>query len=82
MSTSVRDQIRAFVISNFPVADPTALSDDTNLLDTGVMDSTGILEIINFIEPEFGIKVLDDEMEPDNLASISSLTAYISRKKA
>lgn len=82
MGTTVRDSVRAFVTSNFPVADPAALADEISLLDTGVVDSTGVLEIINFIESDFGIKVLDDEMVPSNLESIANIVAYIVRKKA
>ena len=82
MAASVRDQVREFVTSNFPIADPDKLADDVDLLDARVIDSTGVLEIINFIEPTFSITVRDDEMVPDNLASIANLVAYIARKQA
>lgn len=72
--------IRTFVTSNFYVADPAALSDDDSLLDAGIIDSTGVLDLIGFIEQEFGITVADDELVPDNLDSIARLTAYVHRK--
>jgi acyl carrier protein len=78
----VRDKVRAFVTSNFPVADPSGLADETSLLDTGVIDSIGVLEVIKFIEEDFGIKVADDEMVPDNLESVAKVTAYVGRKRA
>lgn len=81
MSADVREKVRSFVTSNFPVADAAALKDETSLLDTGVIDSTGVLEIINFIEGEFGIKVDDAEMIPDNLESIAKVTAFVTRKR-
>lgn len=58
------------------------LADDTSLLDRGIIDSTGVLEIIVFIEGEFGIKVLDHEVLPENLDSISNIAGYVERKLA
>ena len=78
---TVREKVHAFVTSNFPVADPAALKDETSLLDTGVIDSTGVLEVISFIESEFGISVADDEMVPSNLESVANITAYVGRKR-
>lgn len=75
------EQIRAFVISNFYVADPPSLQDEASLLDHGIIDSTGVLEVISFIEDTFGIKVEDREMLPDNLDSIDRIAKFISRKK-
>jgi len=77
----IKEQIRAFVTSNFYVADPAALEDDASLLDRGIIDSTGVLEVIFFIEETFGIKVEDSEMLPDNLDSIDRITNFVARKK-
>jgi acyl carrier protein len=66
----IKEQVRAFVTSNFYVADPTALDDGASLLDRGIIDSTGVLEVIFFIEETFGITVEDSEMLPENLDSI------------
>lgn len=76
----IKKQIRDFVTSNFYVADPTALENDASLLDRGVIDSTGVLEVIFFIEENFGITVEDKEMLPDNLDSIDRIANFISRK--
>lgn len=74
-------QLRQFITSNFYVADTAGLKDDASLLDAGIVDSTGILEIITFIEGEFGITVEDNEMVPENLDSIKNLTAFVSKKR-
>jgi acyl carrier protein len=81
MDIDIKEQVRAFVTSNFYVADPTALDDGASLLDRGIIDSTGVLEVIFFIEENFGITVEDSEMLPENLDSIERIAQFISRKK-
>lgn len=73
---------RAFITSNFYVADPGALADEDSLLDAGIIDSTGVLDLIGFVEQEFGIKVDDEDLVPENLDSIARLTAFVRRKLA
>lgn len=77
----IKEQVRAFVTSNFYVADPSTLEDEASLLDRGIIDSTGVLEVIFFIEDKFGVKVEDSEMLPDNLDSIDRIANFIARKK-
>ena len=77
----LKEQVRAFITSNFYVADPSVLADDTSLLDSGIVDSTGMLEVIYFIEETFGIKVDYSEMVPDNLDSIERIANFVARKK-
>ncbi len=77
----IADQLRQFVTTNFYVADAGTLSDDDSLLDAGIVDSTGVLELISFIEREFGFTVEDEEIVPENLDSIARLTAFVSRKR-
>jgi len=62
--------------------DPSALADGDSFLDKGIIDSTGILEVIMFLEEEFGIKVEDEEMVPENLDSVANIAAYINKKSA
>jgi acyl carrier protein len=78
----IRQRIRDFITANFYVADPSALADDASLLDQGIIDSTGVLEIIMFLEDNFGFKVADAEMVPDNLDSISSIASFVDRKRS
>ncbi|NUP04801.1 MAG: acyl carrier protein [Polyangiaceae bacterium] len=78
---STKQRVRAFIESNFYIADKSLLSDDVSLLDKGLVDSTGILEIVAFLESDFDIKVEDQELIPDNLDSIDRITAFIGRKQ-
>lgn len=77
-----KTRIRQFVLSNFYVADAAALGDEQSLLDSGIIDSTGVLELIGFLETEFAIQVHDVEMLPENLDSISRINDYVVRKQA
>jgi acyl carrier protein len=77
----LRKQVRDFVTSNFYVADPKSLEDATSLLDHGIIDSTGVLEVIMFIESTFGVTVEDSEMLPENLDSIERIAAFVGRKR-
>jgi acyl carrier protein len=74
------EQIRSFLVSNFYVGDVRALGNDTSLLDQGIVDSTGVMEIVGFIEETFGITVEDSELLPENLDSIRGIEQYIIRK--
>ena len=81
MST-VKQNLRSFILQNFLFTDnEEALRDNVSFLETGIIDSTGILEVIEFIGEEFGVTVEDDELIPENLDSIDNLTAFIARKK-
>lgn len=75
-------EIRDFIVSNFLYGDAGSLHEETSFLDSGVIDSTGILELVAFLEQKFQIKVLDQEMIPENLDSISRLSRFIDRKRA
>jgi acyl carrier protein len=77
----IKEQVRTFVTSNFYVAEPTTLDDRDSLLDHGIIDSTGVLEVIFFIEETFGITVEDNEMLPENLDSIERISNFVLRKK-
>jgi acyl carrier protein len=78
----IREQIRQFIVTNFYVPDAAALTDDALLLETGVIDSTGILEVISFIEETFEMKVADADMTPENLGSIVRIGDYVNCKRA
>jgi acyl carrier protein len=76
----VRGQIREFVLSNFYVPAGDVLTDETSLFDGGYVDSTGVLELIAFIEGRFGIAVADAETVPENLDSIARVARFVERK--
>ncbi len=74
--------LRNFVIENFLYGDKNAsLDDHDSFLDKGIVDSTGVLELVSYLEEAFGIKVEDEEIIPDNFDSIATLTRYIQRKQ-
>lgn len=77
----IKLRIRDFITTNFYVADPATLEDNVSLLDRGIIDSTGVLEVIGFIEDTFGIKVEDSEMLPENLDSIDRIVGFVTRKQ-
>ncbi len=79
---SVESTLRTFILENYLFTDDeSALDNNDSFLNKGIIDSTGILEVIFFIEENFDIKVADEEMVPENLDSIANLTAFIARKK-
>lgn len=79
---SYRDTIRSFLASNFYIGDLDSLDDDASLIDKGIIDSTGVLEVVGFIETTFGITVDDSDIMPENLDSIHRIAHYLARKKA
>jgi acyl carrier protein len=78
---TIQDHVRAFILEAFYVSDPAELSDDLSLIDSGIVDSTGMLDVILFIEEEFAIRVADTETSPENLETISRIAAYVMRKQ-
>jgi acyl carrier protein len=77
---SRKDRVRAFIASMFLTDNAVALGDDDSLLQLQVVDSTGFLELVGFLETEFGIKVADDEMLPDNLDTLACIDRFLERK--
>lgn len=83
MIDDIRTPIRAFIVENFLFGDESQpLPDDMSLIDNDLVDSTGILELVGFIEKEFGLKVEDREIVPANLDSLARIVAYIDGKRA
>lgn len=77
----VRRQVRDYLVSSFYVPDPGALADSASLIETGVIDSTGALELVAFLESTFGVRIGDEEMLPENLDSIARVAAFVCRKR-
>jgi acyl carrier protein len=76
----IKQQITEFITTNFLFDDSIKLGQEDSLLETGVIDSTGVLELVAFIEETYGIKIDDEEIVPENLDSIINIAAYISQK--
>lgn len=78
---TIASDIRAFVIENFLFGDTSApLTEDMSLIENDLVDSTGILELVAYLEEHFGITIADAEIVPANLDSIASITAYVGSK--
>lgn len=77
----IREQFKRFMSSNFVLpGDEEGLRDDASLLEEGIIDSTGVLNLVMFIEETFGIEVKDEELVPENLDSVNKLVAFVQRK--
>ena len=83
MAQHPRESIRRFIETSFLFReDRQGLGDDESLLGAGLIDSTGILELVSYLEAEFGIVVQDEEIVPENLDSVWQIAAYVDRKQA
>ena len=78
----VRQRIRDFILRNFPLAKKRNIGDDHHLLEAGVIDSLGVLDVVGFLEDDFGVSVGDDELVPENFKSIESLASFVGRKNS
>lgn len=74
------DKVRTFIVDNFLFGDDSSLKEDSSFLQEHIVDSTGILEIITFLEEEFSIKINDDELLPENLDSLNNIDNFLKRK--
>jgi len=78
---SVQHEVTAFIVDNFlfgNASEAPALS--TSFMETGLIDSTGVLELVAHIEEKYGFKVADDELVPENLDSVANLAAFVAKK--
>jgi acyl carrier protein len=79
----IKAALRNFITESFlPSAGLESFVDDDSFMETGIIDSTGVLELLEFIEETFTIKIEDEEVVPANLDSLNYLSAFIQRKKA
>jgi len=74
------EEIRKFITENFIWDSDENLGDEDSLLEKGIIDSTGVLELVAFVEERYGIKFADDELLPENLDSIRNISNYIFQK--
>jgi len=76
----IKNRIREFIITNFVTASGVFIDDTTALLESGIIDSTGVMEMLLFVEEEFDIEVPPEDLLPENFNSIAGLADYIQRK--
>ena len=74
------ERIVGFILEKFPLARKHPIAGDDNLLESGIIDSLGILDLVSFFEQEFGIVVADDELIPENFQSVARLTRFVEQK--
>jgi len=72
--------IRSYIVKQFPVARKESLRDDTQLLTSGIIDSLGMLDLVGFLEESFMIQISDEELTPENFASIACLANFVGQK--
>jgi len=83
MNMSIEQEIRGFILENYLFTDDQSALANTDLfLEKDILDSTGILELIYFIEDEYDVKVDDMEMIPENLGSVERVVAFVQRKQS
>ena len=78
----VAQRIRAFLVDSFLLGDDTGFANDDSLIEAGIVDSTGVMEVVAFLEESFAITIDDDELVADNLDSVERLAAFVGRKLA
>jgi acyl carrier protein len=74
------DTVREFIVENFLFGDGSQLQDDTSFMESGIIDSTGILELITFLEEKYEIKIEDDELIPENLDNLQNVARFVDCK--
>jgi acyl carrier protein len=78
----IEDAIREFLAANFFLGDdPAGLPGSASLIEAGVIDSTGVLELVGYLEETFDIRIRDDELLPENLDTIDNVVGFVTRKQ-
>lgn len=75
-------QIRKFILDKFPLARKQQVQDSDPLLESGVLDSLGVLDLVSFVEQEYSVHVADDELTPENFQTIDRIAAFIESKSS
>ena len=76
----VEREIKSFLGTNFPLYNEETVDPEASLVESGVVDSLGILELVEFIEEKFQLQIPEDELLPENLDSIANINRYLTRK--
>lgn len=77
---TAEDRIREFIVKHFPIARKNGLKSTEKWLETGMIDSLGILDMVHFLEQEFSVVISDDELQPDNFESLNAVVEFVQRK--
>jgi acyl carrier protein len=77
---SIEHRIHTFLLEKFPLARKAGVGRDTALLEKGILDSLGILDVVSFLESEFSMVISDDELLPENFQSLGTLSTFAMKK--
>ena len=81
VSSATTERIRQFVLEKFPLARKRSVKDSDELLESGIVDSLGILDLVALLETEFGLMVSDDDLLPENFRSIERISEFAQQKR-
>ena len=79
--SEIRKKVKDYIIETFLFGAESELATDTSFLDEGIIDSTGVLELVEYLEKTFGVTIEDEELLPDNLDSLGQIETFITQKK-
>jgi acyl carrier protein len=79
-SMSIKDDIRRFVASTFLLDEAAPVDDDQSFLDSGIIDSTGVLHLVMFLQTHFGLEISDEELVPEHLDSVNQVAEFVRQK--
>jgi len=81
MADTFASEIKAFIVGNFLFGQAgNGFTDDQSFLESGIIDSTGLLELVSFVEQRYGISIADKELVPENLDSLGNISRFVARK--
>jgi len=80
--SDIKRDLRTFIVETFLFGQAGGLTDETSFLEQGIVDSTGVLELVAHLERTYAIKVKDEELVPDNLDSINAIAGFLATKRA
>lgn len=80
-TNGIHPPIRAFLLNKFPQAKKRALTDDLMLLESGIIDSLGVLDLVQFLEEHFRIKVDDEDLTPENFGTLQGMVSLVEQKR-
>ncbi len=76
----VNERIESFIMSKFPQARKRRIGQSDNLLESGIVDSLGVLDLVTFLQQEFAIEISDDELTPENFQSMENISTFVHSK--
>ena len=79
-TVEIGPRIRQYIVEHFPLARKQSITDDGSLLESGVIDSLGVLDLINFLEEKFDIMVCDEDLRPENFETIATMVTFVQSK--